>query len=240
MSRVSQNQFKHRIDRESAAENTVRFSLTLRCTHWHYFNSTFFDGDSNFGKLQLGEGRGKIGAATPGTRGWSPKIEDIDPARYQSYSNVILMVGTNNLKEQSVSSYDDVLNLYKIYKSKILEIQKLSPMCNIFVCPVLPSKLHDLNRKIGMFNRFLFEDLARSTFGVTIVDGFLQFCGPDGRLNENLSNPGDALHIDNKGGIQLLVILIKRSMYLRKNSVGKISSSRSFSDALRSGTAHQP
>lgn len=243
MSRDSQNQYKHRIDKEpNSEEDSVRYSLTFRCTHWRYLNSTFADGDSNIGgKLRFGDGRGKIGASTPGRQEFSPKIEDLNPQRYQSYSNVVLMVGTNNLKVNEVSSHQDILNLYKLYKAKILEIQRLNNRCKIFVCPVLPSKLPHLNRKIRIFNSFLFGDLIQSTFGVTVVDGFEEFLASTNSwtLKENLSNPGDALHL-NGYGLRVLVKLIKTSMFLGKQNRGRVNSSKLFSRAVAVQSHHQP
>ena len=40
--------------------NTVRYSITLRSVHWTNFNSTYAVGDSNFGGIEFGSGRGKV------------------------------------------------------------------------------------------------------------------------------------------------------------------------------------
>ena len=77
MTKDSQNEFKHQI--RQYPDNSVRYSLTFRCTHWSFLNSTYAVGDSNFGCIRFGEGRGNVGAATPGLKDWSAKVDDIIP-----------------------------------------------------------------------------------------------------------------------------------------------------------------
>ena len=111
MSRDSQNFYKHRMDAEPDAEDSVRYSLTFRSIHWANFNSTHVVGDSNFGRVKFGEGRGKVGKSTPGEVAWAAKVQNIDPLKCTSFQNIIVMCGTNNLKEESISS-EDILSRY--------------------------------------------------------------------------------------------------------------------------------
>ena len=99
--------------------------------------STYAVGDSNFGKIKFGEGKGYVGKSTPGLKDFAPTVESIEPSKCLSYCNVVIMCGTNNLKKSNV----DVLKTYKTYKGKFEEIRKLNPKCNLFVCPVLCSTL---------------------------------------------------------------------------------------------------
>ena len=66
MKRSSQNFHKHHID--ANPNNLVRYSITFRSIHWTYLNSLYAVGDSNFGKIQFGEGKGKVGKSTHGKR----------------------------------------------------------------------------------------------------------------------------------------------------------------------------
>ena len=234
MTRQSQNFIKHRIDAEPESREGVRYSLTFRCVHWKYFNSTLAAGDSNLQPIKFGEGKGKVGASTPGKVTWSAHIGDLSPTDFMSYGNAVLMVGTNDLKKDTVKDIHDIRELYKLYKSKIINIQKLNPKCKVFICPVLPCKHPSVNHKIRLFNQFLFNDLVQTSFGVTVVGGFGQFLarGHTWTLSENLARPDHTgLHV-NEAGTRLLVRLVKASMYSRKLSAGKITSNKTYRNAL--------
>ena len=81
-------------------------------------------GDSNFGKIQFDTGKGKVGHATPGFRSFNPKISDINPLACTSYRNVVVMTGTNDLKNNNLSD-TEILHLYKVYKTKISQIKNI-------------------------------------------------------------------------------------------------------------------
>ena len=160
MSRDSQNEFKHQICQNP--DLSIRYSLTFRCTHWSFLNSTYAVGDSNFGHIRFGEGRGNVGAATPGLKDWSPKVDDIIPSKTKSYRNVVVMCGTNDLKHPMEMEDEEILTLYEKYKGKFEEIRKLNPKCQLFVCPVLPTRDQSINLCIVKFNKLIFSDLAKS------------------------------------------------------------------------------
>ena len=69
MTRQSQKFYKHHVLPNNS--DNVRYIITLRCVHWTNFNSTYAVGDSNFGGLEFGSGRGKVGTVTPGFRDWA-------------------------------------------------------------------------------------------------------------------------------------------------------------------------
>ena len=96
MTRQSQNFFKHQVLRNDS--NNVRYSITLRCVHWANFNSTYAVGDSNFGGIEFGSGRGKVGNATPGFRDWAACVKESVPSKCASYRNSVVMCGKITLK----------------------------------------------------------------------------------------------------------------------------------------------
>ena len=96
MKRSSLNYHKHHID--ANPNNLVRYSITFRSIHWTYLNPLYAVGDSNFGKIQFGEGQGMVDNSTPGKRGWAATVSDIVPSKSMSYKNVVSMVDTNDLK----------------------------------------------------------------------------------------------------------------------------------------------
>lgn len=228
MSRDSQNLFKHEVLQNPAEQ--IRYSITLRSVHWTHYNSTFAVGDSNFGHIQFGIGRGKLGAATPGVREFAAKVEDIDPMKCISYRNVVLMCGTNNLKKADV----DVLKTYKTLKGKVEQIRELNPKGNIFVCPVLPSRDKTLNGRINNFNHYIIHDLQRSDLKVNIVMGFQEFADYRGFLKENMHdkrNATDTLHINDKGYC-VLVKLIKQAIFGIKKNKLRVTAGRSFANVI--------
>ena len=78
----------------------------------------------------------------------------------------------------------------------------LNRMAKIFVCPILPTKSRELNKKAILFNRLIFDDLVMCNFGVSVVHGFDEFVDPtEGLLSRDLSRPHmhDLLHLNSKG-----------------------------------------
>ena len=222
MTRDSQNDFKHGILPNE--DNQIRYSLTFRCTHWSYLNSTYAVGDSNFGHIRFGEGRGKIGAATPGLKDWAAHVDDIDPKKSRSYKNVVVMCGTNNLKKPNMENEDEeILTTYRCYKGKLEEIRKVNPKCRLFVCPVLPTRDHGINNRVKQFNKFLFNDLAKSNINVSVVQGFAEFVDRStGLLRHSLfekRSESDVLHI-NDSGYRILVRCIKSAIFSSRDSQG--------------------
>ena len=224
MTRHSQDFYKHQIKAEPDQANGPRYSLTFRSIHWSNFNSTMLIGDSNFGKIQFGTGKGKVGQATPGFRSFNPKTSDIDPLACTSYRNVVVMTGTNDLKKNNLSD-TEILDLYKVYKTKISQIKKHNPNCKIFVCPVLPTKSREINKHVFSFNKYIHNDLIQSSLGINFVEGFIEFVDRQTSLIRRdfaVSDSNDILHINDTKGVRLLVKLIKLSIFSAKSS--KISS----------------
>lgn len=224
MSRDAQNYHKHQV--LTNASDQTRYSITMRCVHWTYYNSTYAVGDSNFGHIEFGSGLGKVGKATPGTKDWAACVKDINPLRSASYRNIVVMSGTNDLKNNN----NDVLNTYQTLKGKIEQIRDVNPHAKIFVCPVLPSRDLSLNQRINKFNWYIFHDLQQSNIKVNIVHGFNEFA-EHGILKSTLHDrrtPTDILHINRKG-YSILVKLIKQAIFHAKKSKTRPTTGRLFS-----------
>ena len=217
MTRHSQDFYKHQIKTDPGQENSRRYSLTFRAIHWSNFNSTLLVGDSNFGKIQFGVGKGKVGQATPGFRSFVPQVEDIDPLACTSYKNIVVMAGTNDLKKNMTD--EGILELYKTLKTKILQIRKYNPRCRLFVCPVLPTKSTVINKKIFMFNKYIVNDLLQCDLHVVLVEGFRDFVDNQTSLLKHVfavNDPNDTLHVNANQGVRLLVRLIKQAIFRAK------------------------
>jgi hypothetical protein len=218
MSRDSQDVFRHRIDKEDGFPE-VRYSITFRCVHWSFLNSTCVIGDSNTGSFKFGTEKGTFGASTPGKQVFAATVDDIVTSNCHSYRNAVLVVGTNDLKKYRVDSKNDINMVYENYKSKISEITRLNSRCKIHIMPVLPTKFANVNRKIIYFNDLLFDDLVKCFPRISLVRGSGQFAdSSSGMLSEKLSRrKGDPLHI-NDAGVCILIRRIKESLFQKKKT----------------------
>ena len=222
MTRKSQEFFEHRIDLGSVCEG-VRYSLTFRSVSWKNRNATCILGDSNTAGLKFGcDPKRSFGSSFPGRQFPTPLVADINPYNTCGYSNVVLMSAINNLKSENIKNPSHVRGIYNLFVKKIEKIQIINPRAHIFVCPVLPTKRADLNRKGICFNMMLINELLPSNFGVSIVDGFDQFLDETGLLARALSRDynrnrrPDFLHLNWKG-LAKLGILIRNTVLRRKS-----------------------
>ena len=235
MTRHSQDFYQHQLKPEPEQEDTIRYSLTFRAVHWSFYNSTLLVGDSNFGKIQFGNGKGKVGQATPGFRSFVPTVSDIDPLACTSYKNIVVMVGTNDLKKNMPDP--EIRELYKLYKTKISQIRKYNPRCRLLICPVLPTKSLVINKRIFMFNKFINSDLLQSTLHVTFTEGFFEFVDDNSSILKNMyavNDSNDILHINANKGVRLLVRLIKQAIF-RAKTFNKTVDQRTYANVTRGG-----
>ena len=223
MTRKSQEFFEHRIDPGSLSDGTSRLSLTFRSVSWRNRNATCIIGDSNTGGLKFGcDPKRSFGKALPGKRFAAPLLKDINPYDTCGYSNVVLLCGINDLKSESIKSPSDVRGVYNSLKSKISLIQCINPKAHVFICPVLPTKRAEFNRKGICFNNLIWNELLPSNFGVTFVDGFQNFVDENGLLSRNFSRDlnrfkrPDMLHLNWKG-LAKLGSFIRNTVLLRKS-----------------------
>ena len=222
MTRKSQDFFKHAIDKGSIANGT-RFSLTFRSVSWKNRNSSCIIGDSNTGMLNFGtDKRSTFGELMPGQKYWAPCIKDIKPESCISYSNVVILCGINDIKKAEVNCLNDTRSLGNLLIDKIKQIKQLNPKCYVSICPLLPTKSHELNQKVNFFNYVLASSIASMGPGVQCVEGFHGFAEHDGtlvgRLSKTLDRHGglDMLHL-NPFGARVLAGLIKRCIFFRLN-----------------------
>ena len=168
----------------------------------------------------------------------TPIVKDIKPAKCMSYKNIVVMCGTNDIKHDEVKE-EDVTEIYRHYKGKLEQIRSLNPKCNLFVCPVLPTRCPDKNRKVKLFNDLIFSDLVQTNINVNLVEGFGYFYDRgNGLLREDLHDrrtDTDVLHINGKG-YSILVRNIKTSIFRCKNQRGHRVGDRGHINTARGGT----
>ena len=231
MSRNSQNIFSHHIKNEFPNENLYSFVLTFKCQNVNFMNSTCIVGDSNTKGIKFGSGKGTVGERYPGKQVYSPVIKDVDPLSCASYQNVVLSLGVNDVRQMNIKCYGDIKQIYARFKSQLRDIDQLNPRAKVFIVPVLPTGSEALNAKICDYNRLLINDLPKSFYNVSIVDGVPRFL--DSRRNllkkSLFRKPGDILHI-NSAGHALLVRLVKDSIFRRRR---RFVDGRSYSSSLK-------
>jgi len=222
MSCKSQGFYMHRIDQGAFTGEGKRYSLTFRTLDWKNKHSTCIIGDSNSCLLKFGANKKTtFGELMPGKQVYSPLLGDIDPTVACAYQNVVVMCGINDVRKPEVDS-EGVKSAYTKLKTCIYQIRDLNKSANVFVCPLLPTKLADVNRKAIMFNELISQDLVSSSLGVTLVRGFDDFLDNSGLLDRGLSkavdryNKPDKLHLNWKGAA-MLAGMVKSSIFLRIN-----------------------
>ena len=222
MTRRSQEFFTHGIDRGSI-ESGTRYSITFRSVNFKNRNSTCIIGDSNTCGLKFGSDPKKtFGQWMPGRQIYTPVIDEIDPYVTCGYRNVVVHCAINDLKKDDVKNIADIKRVFSLYVNKIECIQAVNPKAHVYICPPLPSKRAELNKKSLYFIKLIREELVPFNFGVTFVDGFDGFLDQAGLLSRHLSRDlnrhqkPDYLHLNWKG-LAKLGVLIRNTVLLRMN-----------------------
>ena len=234
MSRISQELYRHRIDKEDGA-NGVRYSLTFRSVCWRNHNRTLLIGDSNTTAVKFGEGGGTLGASIPGKRLDGFTIDQIDPVQCIAYNNIVIHCGINNIKSRHVESDSDINDVYRLFKNKVEDIRRVNNSARIMISPILPTRLPGLNRKALLFNKFIFNDLERLIPRVMIIHGYDDMLGDDNCLSMKLARYNDYLHL-NASGIRYLARCIKNTILANKQKYE--NKQRSSKPVTKGGAKH--
>jgi hypothetical protein len=236
MTRRSQEHFRHCIT-EGEINGQDRYSLTFRSVSFRNKNAACIIGDSHTGGLKFGSDVKKsFGHWMPGKQYFAPVVDKIDPYVTCGYRNVVLLCGINNLRNPEIKTAADIRrNVFTPFVRKIEAIQAINPKAHVYICPLLPTKLAELNRKVICFNQMIINELIPSNFGVTLVDGLGDFCDSTGLLSEQFSRNRtqnqrpDFLHLNWRGTAKLGV-LIRNTVLTRLN--GGIDKRKRRSDSV--------
>ena len=220
MTRRSQDLYLHQMQQGNVSG--TRYSLTFRALDVRNKNSCCIIGDSNTGSLRFGDEKGTFGRSIPGKQVYAPVIEKINPYDALGYKNVVIQCGINDIRMPDINSNSLIRNCYSKLARKIDQIHLVNKHANIFVCPILPTKCLEYNRKAIFFNSMIFNEFISSRCHVKAVDGFDSFLDDNGMLRRDLSrhtnrhgNP-DYLHLNGRGSA-FLASLIKTCIILRVN-----------------------
>ena len=233
MSAESQSLWSHRIDSSTSAPDngSVRYSITFRDVDKCFTNSTVILGDSNTKYLKFGTGKGSFGKKLPGKRIETFRINHIEAKNCIGFHNVILHVGTNDLRHDSPHRPKDdplptdVQGHFSNLVSKISEIQHFSPKSSIIVSSILPTKDYNVNIRASEFNKLLIHYSVYVNPKIRIVqhDDFVLH----NSLNPDFAtykNPNDKYHLG-RTGIKLLANLFMGNILNRtidKRSYGSL------------------
>ena len=180
-------------------------------------------GDSNTCSLKFGEDpKRSFGKHLPGRQVYAPLISDIKPTDACGFMNVAVLCGVNNIKHTDVKTPADIKNIFKCFVNKINDIQAANKKAHVYVCPLLPTKCSDLNRRVSFFNHLIYTELLPFNFGVTLVGGFGCLIDDNGFLSQDLSRKvnrfgrPDYLHL-NWRGVAKVATILKNTILLRVN-----------------------
>ena len=174
-------------------------------------------GDSNFSnKIKFGSERGTMGSSLPGSSQFCAKIEDLPalgvpaPGELNDCSDVVLGVGTNNLK---LADADPLATAQKLYH-KILSYRREIPNTRLILPGVLPSGDSAVNERVKIYNKHLADICnSRTNNMIKFVDTRV-FGDREGKLRSKFrcENDGDlSLHVNHEG-IKLLDSRIKATL----------------------------
>ena len=161
MTRQSQNWFRHGVppppDPKDVTED--RFSVTFRSLHKKFKRSMIILGDSNTKNINFGIGSGKVGQSYPGKRVKAAMVKDINAKDCTGYSDIFIMCGTNDLRCKYISREQDIVRVVEKLKEKLIEIKQLCSGAKVFVIPVMPSRIPNMNLNITRYNQLVSEML---------------------------------------------------------------------------------
>ena len=239
MSRQSQNHFAHKIDKEVVPENSTRYSLTFRCVGNKFRRSTIIIGDSLSSNFKFGEGQGTFGRGLPGTVVKASKLADIRPTDCLSYSNVVIQCGINDLRKGNNQRVAAASTIFNVLKEKVTTILKLKENINIFISPILPTRLVHYNQRVVTFNRLIRSQIIDQHYRCSLLD-VSSFCDATYRTDlldsSFCRSEGDPVHL-NSLGTRKLAGIIRKAIFLKYNSRkgGRISSTRPYASAVSDG-----
>lgn len=214
MSRSSQNWFKHCIPQPDPGTTVEeRFSITFRCLNPKFKRSILLMGDSNTKDINFGVGSGKVGESYPGKRVKAARVRDIDPEKCVGYQNIFIHCGTNDLRCEYVSGESYIHHLVEQLHDKLTIIQQLCPKANVFVVPVLPSRISAMNNHIMYYNE-LVDQMLKKYFPKIWFKSVHGFLDNQGLLNVKLARKHDDIHLGPKG-TALYVSLMKTCVFQR-------------------------
>jgi len=124
------------------------------------------------------------------------------------------MCGTNDLRCEYIKSESDIHCLVDQLKEKLYEIKQLCPKSKIFVVPVLPSRISQMNQNIECYN-MLVNDMLLSRFPDIWYEGIYGFLDNQNKLSLRLTRLNDDIHLG-AGGLSKLVKYIKTCVYSRE------------------------
>lgn len=215
MSRSSQNWYRHGVPSPPTGQDIEeRFSITFRCLRKQSPRSIVLIGDSNTKDINFGTGSGKVGESFPGKRVKASKVSNIDPSQCIGYTDAFIMCGTNDLRCENVRHESDISHVVDELRKKICAIKQLCPTIKVFVIPVMPSRIPQMNVNIRLYNE-LVNHMLYECYPDVWFQGIYSFLDLHGKLSERLCRPNDKIHLGPKG-IAKLVTYIKVCVFQRE------------------------
>ena len=193
-------------------------------------------GDSNTKNINFGKGSGRVGESYPGKRVKAAKVNEIEVNECVGYSNIFLCCGTNNMRQEYIRCDADIQNTVDELKCKLEIITQLCPRSKVFVSPVLPTRLPQMNRNIIRYNQQV-NSMIQQYFPDTWFASVYSFCDNQGLLSYKLTRNGDAIHLGPRG-IAKFVSHIKYCVFSREANERKFSTRKLYATSMRDHVNH--
>jgi hypothetical protein len=179
----------------------------------------------------------------PGKRCETYHIGDIDASTCLGYQNIVLHVGINDLRENSIGRKpedppaDDTDAHFLRLTRKIELIQSYCPGSRIIVSPLLPTKLRKLNNRAIRVNKLLLSYVTTVNTHIKFLDLTDFVDSQTGLLRNDLGRyfkESDPLHLG-KLGIRKLAEVFIAAIFRPKVDGRAYSSVASHDSVPRSG-----
>ena len=225
-SRKSQAYWRHEILTDEDIDEP-RYSYTFRFNEPYNLQSTVIFGDSNTKYLNFGEEDGTFGKWIVGERIQAQRIQDIPSVEnINPYSNIVLHTGINDvLRRDRLPASQLVSEL----ESKCKSIHSIYPKTKIFLSPLLPTKLPQLNSKVCQVNEGIVA-LSKKHHNLVLIDNSI-FAREDACLKLEYGrymDRDDNIHLG-KLGIRVFASSIKSYIFGRNINITR---SLSFQSAF--------
>ena len=198
-------------------------------------------GDSNSsGKIKFGDGKGTLGPALPGSSVHCPTLSNLtnpDSQEFENVSDVVIAVGTNNLRQQGSKPEELVENTF----TYVAALLKKRPEIHVLLPGVLPicTPGSETNSKVKLYNHFI-KTMCNSHIRLTYIDTKV-FMANDGSLKTGLAmGTEDPLHL-NTSGLKLYFSRIKYALRARHDlpNSRRVKSNKSPRPRYRAGGEEQ-
>ncbi len=107
---------------------------------------------------------------------------------------------------ENVKSESDIYEVVEELRYKLTEISQLCPDTKVFVVPVMPSRIVNMNHNVKKYNE-LVDDMLVSCFPNVWYEGIYSFLDGHNMLSTKLTKSNDKIHLGPRGIAQFVTYM---------------------------------